>query len=234
VSVVRALLAALMVTPVADAPGSPAPADAPYSIKAVDAAPPTELAAPIRALLPDRCIQFFAGGDKPLAEVWFRKEAPGDAVDVQIMNGLTYREIPETTLLGSLRIVGDFTDYRRQKIVPGVYTLRLAFQPVTDDHQGTTPYPEFLLASPAAEDLKPDPMEHKELEKLSGKTTGKHPAVLLLFPGKNTSDEPKLVEKGGCCWVLMVKQDVRVGDKTTVMGLGLTLAGTSPKAPDKP
>ena len=208
-------------------------ADAPYSIQGVDAAPPMELAAPVRDLLAGRCVQFFAGGDRPQVEVWFRKEAPGDAVEVQIMNGLTYREIPETTLLGALRVVGDFTDYRHQKIAPGVYTLRLAFQPVTDDHQGSAPYPEFLLASPAVEDLKPDPMEHKALEELSGKTTGKHPAVLLLFPGKNTSDEPKLVARGGGSWVLMVKQDVRVGDKQTVMGLGVTLIGTSPKAPDK-
>jgi hypothetical protein len=229
VNAVRTLAAALLLAlPAARA------ADEPYSIKIADAAPPTELAEPIRKLLADRCVQFFAGGDRPMVEVWFRKEAPGDAVEVQIMNGLTYREIPETTLLGALCVVGDFTDYRHQKIAPGVYTLRLAFQPATDDHQGSAPYAEFLLASPAAEDGKPDPMEHKALEELSGKTTGKHPAVLLLFPGKNTSDEPKLVEKGGGCWVLMVKQDVRVGDKQTVMGLGVTLIGTSPKAPEKP
>jgi hypothetical protein len=234
VNAVPLLVAATLLPPVASAPGSPA-ADAPYSIKTVDAAPPTELAEPVRKLMADRCDQFFAGGDKPLVEVWFRKEAPGDAVEVQIMNGLTYREIPETTVLGALRVVGDFNDYRRQKIAPGVYTLRLAFQPVTDDHQGSAPYSEFLLASPADADAKPDAMEHKALEELSIKTTGsKHPAVLLLFPGKNMTDEPKLVEKGGGCWVLMVKQDVRVGETKTVMGLGLTLAGVSPKAPEKP
>jgi hypothetical protein len=229
VNALRFLAAASLVLPVVGARG----AEAPYSIKSADAAPPTELAEPIRTLLADRCVQLFAGGDRPTAEVWFRKEAPGDAVEVQIMNGLTYHEIPETTLLGAFRVNGDFTDYRHQKIAPGVYTLRLAFQPVTDDHQGTAPYPEFLLASPATEDRSPDAMQHKALEELSGKTTGKHPAVLLLFPGKNISDEPKLVEKAGC-WVLMAKQDVRVGDRNTVMGIGLTLIGTSPKAPDKP
>ena len=207
-------------------------ADDSYRIQTVDAAPPTELAEPIRKLLADRCVRLFTGGDQPLVEVWFRKEAPGDAVEVQIQNGLTYREIPETTLLGALRANGDFSDYRRQKIAVGVYTLRLAFQPPTDDHQGSAPYTEFLLASPAAEDAKPDVMEHKALEKLSGKTTGKHPAVLLLFPGKNTTDDPKLVEKDRC-QVLMVKQAVRVGETKTVMGVGLTLIGASLKAVDK-
>jgi hypothetical protein len=207
-------------------------ADDSYRIQTVDAAPPTELAEPIRKLLAGRSARLFAGAEQPVVEVWFRKEAPGDAVEVQIQNGLTYREIPETTLLGALRVNGDFSDYRRQKIAVGVYTLRLAFQPPTDDHQGTAPYTEFLLASPAAEDVKPDAMEHKALEKLSIKTTGKHPAVLLLFPGKNTTDEPKLVEKDGC-QVLMVKQAVRVGETKAVMGVGLTLIGASPKAVEK-
>jgi hypothetical protein len=203
-----------------------------YRIQSVEAVPPMELAEPIRKLLADRCVRLFAGGEQPLVEVWLRKEAPGDAVEVQIQNGLTYREIPETTLLGALRVNGDFSDYRRQKIAVGVYTLRLAFQPPTDDHQGSAPYTEFLLASPAAEDVKPDAMEHKALEKLSIKTTGKHPAVLLLFPGKNTTDEPKLVEKDGC-QVLMAKQAVRVGETKAVMGVGLTLIGASPKAVEK-
>jgi hypothetical protein len=207
-------------------------ADDSYRIQIADAAPPAELAEPIRKLLADRCVRLFAGAEQPLVEVWFRKEAPGDAVEVQIQNGLTYREIPETTLLGALRVNGNFSDYRRQKIAVGVYTLRLAFQPPTDDHQGTAPYTEFLLASPAAEDTKPDAMEHKALEKLSIRTTGKHPAVLLLFPGKNTTDEPKLVEKDGC-QVLMVKQTVRVGETKTVMGVSLTLIGSSPKAVEK-
>jgi hypothetical protein len=89
------------------------------------------------------------------------------------------------------------------------------------------------LASPAVEDAKPDAMEHKALEKLSIKTTGKHPAVFLLFPGKDTMDEPKLVDKDDCR-VLMVKQDVRVGETKAVMGVGLALIGASPKAVEKP
>ena len=75
-------------------------------------------------------------------------------------------------------------------------------------------------------------MEHKALEKLSGKTTGKHPAVLLLFPGKNMTNEPQLVEKDDCR-VLMVKQNVRVGATKAVMGVGLMLIGASPKAVEK-
>ena len=37
-------------------------------------------------------------------------------------------------------------------VPPGVYTLRLGYQPQDGDHMGTAPHSEFCLACPAAED----------------------------------------------------------------------------------
>ena len=48
------------------------------------------------------------------------------------------------------------------------------------------------LLSPAAEDKTPATMEAKKLQEMSGKTTGGHPGVLLLFPGKGAATTPKL------------------------------------------
>ena len=58
------------------------------------------------------------------------------------------------------------TDYRKQKVPAGVYTLRLALQPVSDDHGGTAPYRDFCLLSPAADDRKPDLLSPKALHAL--------------------------------------------------------------------
>jgi hypothetical protein len=209
----------------------PAPAeDAPWSVKTADAAPPAELEEPVRTLIGDRCVQLLDAGGEVAAEIWFRKETPAQATDVQIKNGLTYREVAESTVLGALRVDKDFSDYRRQKLAPGVYTLRLAFQPPTDDHTGSAAYTEFCLACPAGEDKTPDLMEPKALRELSKKVTGKHPAVLLLFPGKDPGAEPKLVNKGGGHWVLMARLDARAGDAKAALPVGLTVAGASPKA----
>jgi hypothetical protein len=209
------------------------PASAPaaaYSIKLVNQPAPQELTEPIRKELGERCVQLLNAKDEVLLEVWFRKALPAKATEAQIKNGLTYQEIPETTLVGALRVAKQITDYRKQKIKPGVYTLRLANQPMDGDHMGTAPYSEFCLSLPAAADRKPDTMEAKMLHEISAKTTGSHPGVFLLFPGREAAAEPKLVNKGDGHWVLMLKEDVTAGDKKATIGIGLTLVGASPSA----
>jgi hypothetical protein len=206
-------------------------ADNPYTIKTADKTPaPKEVQEPIRKLLGERCIQMLDAKGDVLAELWFRKDVPAKATDAQVKNGLTYREIPETTLFGVIRFPKQTTDYRKQKIPAGVYTLRLANQPMDGDHMGTAPFSEFLLMSPAAEDKKPDPMEPKALQELSGKTTNGHPGVLLLFPGKGAKAEAKLEKKEENHWILLILQEVKIGEKKATLPIGLTLSGASSAA----
>jgi hypothetical protein len=202
-----------------------------YAVKVAENTPaPPETPEAIGKLLADRCVQLVNDKGDLLAELWFRKGAPARATDAQIQNGLTYRELPETTLLGVVRLSQPLGDYRKQKVMPGVYTLRLAIQPVTDDHVGTTPYPEFCLLSPATEDTDPATMAAKSLQEMSIKSTGKHPAVLLLVPGKGAAAQPKLVSKGSGHWVLLFLLEVKVGEKTAPLPVGLTLVGASSAA----
>jgi hypothetical protein len=226
-SALRRLAAAavmLMIVPFARA------ADAPWTVQTTDADPPTELDESVRTLLGGRCVQLLDAGGDAAVEFWFCKETPAKATEAQIKNGLTYREVAESTVLGAVRVDKAFSDYRRQALAPGVYTLRLAFQPPTDDHTGSAPYTEFCLACPADEDKKPDLLEPKALQALSIKSTGKHPAVFLLFPGKDPGAGPKLINKGDGHWVLMTRLDARVGDAKAALLVGLTVAGASPKA----
>jgi hypothetical protein len=202
-----------------------------YAVKVADSTPvPPETPEVIAKLLTDRCVQLVNDKGDLLAELWFRKGAPARATEAQIQNGLTYRELPETTLLGVVRLSVPLGDYRKQKVMPGVYTLRLAIQPVTDDHVGTAPFPEFCLLSPAAEDKDPATMAAKSLQEMSIKSTGKHPAVLLLVPGKGATAEPKLVTKGSGHWVLLFLLEVKVGEKSATLPVGLTLLGASSAA----
>jgi hypothetical protein len=208
----------------------PARAADSYSLKVVEAKPPKEVQEEVSKTLGDRSIQLLDGKNEVLVQVWFRKELPAKATDAQIKNGLTYREIPETTLFGVMQVHKQVTDYRKQAIKPGVYTLRLAFQPMDGDHMGTAPYGEFCLASPAADDKSPATMAPKALHELSTKSTNNHPGVFLLFPPAKDAGEPKLANKGDGHWVLTFKQDVTVGGKKATIGIGLTLIGTSASA----
>lgn len=208
----------------------PAPAvAADYSIKPVKEAPPKELQEPVRQLLGDEAFQLLDGKGGVVCQVWFRKEVPAKGTDAQIKNGLTYRDnLTETTLLGAIQFVQQGSDYRKQKIKPGVYTLRLAFQPMDGDHMGTAPYPDFCLLSPAAEDKDPKTMDAKELHELSRKASGtSHPAILLLYPNEQPKDKPELASKEGDALALTVKATAIVGGKKAPLGIALTLVGAS-------
>ena len=202
-----------------------------YSVKTVDKAPaPKEVQEPIRKLLGERCVQLCDAKGDVLAEVWLRKDLPVKATEAQIKNGLTYSEVAQSTVFGAIRFPKQFVDYRKQKIPAGVYTLRLAIQPMDGDHMGTAPYSEFLLLSPAAEDKTPATMEAKKLQEMSGKTTGDHPGVLLLFPGKGAAATPKLEKKEENHWVLLLLLDAKASDKKATLPVGLTLIGVSSSA----
>ena len=201
-------------------------ADAKFSVKPATTAAPTELAEPIRALLGEGSLQVVDAKETLICELWLRKEIPTKATPEQVKNGLTYRELDETMVVGAVRFDQTFTDFRKQRIKPGVYTLRLAFQPATGDHMGTAPYQEFCLVSPAKDDTKPDLMEAKELHELSAKSTGTaHPSVMLLFPNEKPQALPKLEDKGHDIFVVEFKRPVVAGNEKSSIGFALAVVG---------
>ena len=199
-------------------------AGAKHDIKTAKAVPPKELAEPVRKLMRDDSVQLTDDKGTVLCELWFRKAIPARATAAQIKNGLTYRDLEESTVLGVVRFAQQFSDYRKQKVKPGVYTLRLGFQPMDGDHMGTAPYSEFCLLSSAKQDVKPDTMETKQLQEMSAKAIGgSHPGVLLLFPNDKPSDKPQLMEKENNHWVLMLREPVTVDAQKAAASLGIGL-----------
>lgn len=187
--------------------------------------PPAELAAEVRAELDPAAVS--VADDAPLLTVWFRRSIPVRATAEQLTNGLTYREIPDGTLLGAVRFDRPFIDFRKQTVPAGVYTLRFAVQPEVGDHLGTTPHPEFALLSPADKDRSPDPVEPKGLIKLSaGVTGGDHPAVMLLWPHRGT-DKPAVIDREPGVRLLTLVRPVSTDGGDARLGFALTVAGHS-------
>jgi len=206
-----------------------AAADAPalkVSVAKID--PPAAVAKEVRAALdPMAVVVADAGGDTRLT-LWFRADIPSGATADQVANGLTYRELGEGTLVAVVKFDTPFTDFRKQDIPAGVYTLRTAVQPDIGDHKDTAPHADFGLLVPAANDPSLEPLEVKELIPLSRKATGAdHPAVLLLFPHFGKDAEPKLVAKAGGVTVVQLRRPVAAGEKATTVGFGVVVAGVS-------
>ena len=186
---------------------------------------PDALAEPVRKLLDEQAL-VVRDGDAEVMTVWFRTEIPATATAEQVKNGLTYREIPEGTLVGAVRFPAKFTDFRKQEIAAGVYTLRFAVQPDIGDHTGTSPHPDFCLMCPAKEDKGADAIEKKKLIEVSSLVNeGRHPAVLLMWPNNGTDAGVKVVSKGDGVYVATVKRAVAAGEQKATLGFAITVAG---------
>ncbi|WP_088260289.1 hypothetical protein [Fimbriiglobus ruber] len=205
-------------------------ADGPsLQVSVTETAPPDALAEGVRGILGRSAVTVADAGGEARLVIWFRAVVPAKATADQIKNGLTYREIPDGTLVAAVKFAKPFVDYRKQEIAAGVYTLRIAFQPETGDHMGTAPHPEFALLTPADKDTDPDPIEAKKLYKLSAGTTGgDHPGVMLLFPqvaGKTAA--PTIGEKPDGVKVLVAKWAIDAEGEKATLGCAITVAGHS-------
>ncbi len=196
------------------------------TVKQEKVAIPTELDKTISALLDEEAIQVKDGKGAIHCTIWLRKEIPAKAAPEQVKNGLTYREIPPSTLIGAIQLPQKWTDFRKQQIPAGIYTLRLGYQPTDSDHMGTAPHTEFCLLCPPGKDTSPALMEVKSLIDLSGEVHGStHPAVLLLFPNPRPGAEPTLASKGDGIFVVNVKRTITAANEKTTLGFGLVVKG---------
>ncbi|MFO0826047.1 MAG: hypothetical protein U0792_23510 [Gemmataceae bacterium] len=186
---------------------------------------PAKLAEPIRKLLDEQAL-VVRHGDDVVMRVWFRTEIPAKATEEQIKNGLTYREIPEGTIVGAIEFPAKFTDFRKQELAAGVYTLRFAVQPDIGDHTGTSPHPDFCLLCQAEEDKSDEPIEKKKLIEISSKVNeGRHPAVLLMWPNNGKDASVKVMDKGNGVLVATTKRPVVADGGKTTLGFAVTVAG---------
>lgn len=200
-----------------------------YAIKTAASEPPKEVTAAVKALLADKSIQVNDDQGKPYCEIWLRKDFPVKATAEDFKKGVTVRKLEESTVVGAIKLSQPWQSFRKQSLKPGVYTLRLGFQPMDGDHQGTAPFGEFLLICPAAEDKKAGAIEQKDLWELSGKAIAgsSHPVVLLLYPNPKAEAGTSLANKGNDIWVLNLKADASAGSEKGPLGFGLTLFGVT-------
>jgi hypothetical protein len=142
---------------------------------------PSEIAAPIAARLSPSAIRV-TGPSGTLCEIWLRNPLPPAATPDTSL-GILFGQIAEGSLVGAVRFDSKGADYREQTIQPGVYTMRYMLQPVDGNHQGVSPYRDFLLLSPAALDTSLDNVPGPDLIKLSKKASGTgHASVWSLLP----------------------------------------------------
>jgi hypothetical protein len=198
------------------------------TVKVEDAEPPKDLSDEVRAVLDGKAMSVLDEKGKLLCTVWAAKSLESKATAEQAKAGLKYAQVEETTVVGAVKFPEEYRDYRKQKIKAGVYTLRLGIQPMDGDHQGTAPFNEFCLMSPAEMDKKPETVEPKELHELSTKsTTRKHPGIMLLFPNAKPAEAPAVEAKPKDHWVLSYRVPATSAGEKGFLGFSLVVVGVT-------
>jgi hypothetical protein len=156
-----------------------------------------------------------------IAEFWFAKQLKTVEQDVA---GAVYPELTNAEFVGVVRFPQGMSDFRGQRIPPGMYTLRYQLLPQDGNHMGVAPNPDFLLASPVANDSRPEQSYvYKKLVMLSAKSTGtNHPAVIAL---ESAGHAPTVVktDHGTVVFTVTIPS---VAGKTQKLGIVLKGAGT--------
>jgi hypothetical protein len=154
-----------------------------WRVEATKLAAPAELSAALRETLGEEAARIL-GPKGAVCEIWLRKVLPVKAGAGPEL-GVAYPELPEGTFVGAVRVLEEIRDYRRQRINPGVYTLRYALHPTDGNHMGIAEHRDFLILVPAPDDTNLTPIPFDDLMKRSRKTvSANHPAAWSLQEGE--------------------------------------------------
>jgi hypothetical protein len=203
-------------------------ADAKPTLQIVDDTPPKELSDPIRTLLEPKGLAFRDATGKFVCTLWPRKALESKATADDIAKGVKYEHLDDSAVLGAVQFPTVWLDYRKQKVKPGVYTLRFAVQPLDGDHDGTAPHREFALLVPAAKDPKPDAIKDTDLVDLSADANGgKHASMMLLFPNPKPAATPTVEPRPPDHWVISYAVPVSVAGQRTSLGFSVNVLGVT-------
>lgn len=185
--------------------------------------PPAELAPAITALLAEGSVSL-TSGDVPL-EFWWVKAVPLEHTPAA---AVTWRDVADGAVVGAVKVGAGWSDIRGFVVKPGVYTLRYALQPANGDHMGVSPFREFLLLCPAADDTIADPAGYQGAVDLAKKTVHRaHPSALSLDPPATTKAPlSSVTDDPGLDGVVFSVPTSFEGKDTGTLTFGLILHGT--------
>lgn len=189
---------------------------------------PTGLSAEVTAVLNSQGYRIVGDG-KPVCDLWLAKSVTV-AANFQPTDVIKY-PFSQGQLVGAIRFPAKAVggDYRGQEISPGTYTLRYGLQPMDGNHLGTADVRDFLLACPAKNDTKPDPVPKKDdLFKLSAQAAGTtHPTIFLLLPPASAPHKaPALTHDADKnLWILGVNAEGKSDGKSAPVPLQLVTIG---------
>jgi hypothetical protein len=164
------------------------------ALEQTDSTPPEQVAQAIRDSVGAGSLKV-GSGDEALAEFWLREDVPTkDSPSDEL--GVSFGSLEEGVLVGVVRLVQEWRDYKNLKVAPGLYTLRYGIEPADGNHMGVSIYRDFLLLIPVEQDNEVNVSWTPEelYQKSEGATGQPHPGTLALFPIYDEISEPQVMK----------------------------------------
>ena len=221
-------MAAILFVDLSFAPACSAGRAEKYAVAELKETAPEALAAEVRDCLGKTGYRVTNSAGKTICDVWLRAELPvlgkfDEQLDVKYPIG-------PGTLIGVIRFSEPYSDYRKQKVKPGTYTLRYGHQPQDGNHLGTAQYRDFAIVSPAAEDKSPAAMDQDKAMELSQKTTRTtHPAILSLLPPQKRDKLPSMAHDDTLNLEVLVAKTAAKGSASKEIQIELVTVGHAPE-----
>ena len=191
-----------------------------YKVESIGALTDANVPEAVRNALESKGLRVLDDKSKPVCEIWFSKNIPGNKVEV---SGASFGKLGEGTFVGVINFPANAGDFRGQGIKAGFYTLRYGLILQDGNHLGVSPARDFLLACPVAEDKNPaNQLNSEELIKLSRIAAGTgHPSVWSMVPATSNDGLPRAITNEHEHVILEAKIPTKAGD----MAVGLIVVG---------
>jgi hypothetical protein len=185
--------------------------------------PPGDLADPIEALMA-------TGGQRvrvgPITlDFWWVKTLPLTPES----RGVSWAAVAEGTLVGAVTLSAPYPDARGQTVPPGIYTLRYAIQPRTDDGPGAAATGNVLLLGPVAEDDNTDPLGRDDAVALARQTPGASSPPAWRLETSGGAAESAQAAGGGQTAIAITLPVSREGADVGALAFDIVLAGPIPR-----
>ena len=174
-----------------------------FQIAPADPLPGDQVSKAIRSTIVSEGVRVNGPDGKSVAELWGRsKPFSGEPV---VEFGVRFETVPEGAFLGLARFPEKGSDFRRQTVPPGLYTMRYGLHPEDGNHMGVAASRDFALLTPIAADPEPSKnFSFDELVAMTLRVGNPHPTVLRVgFP--EGEEAPNLWQNDYEHWVLDIE-----------------------------
>lgn len=195
-------------------------------IRSVDREPPKSIPSWMTKNLSSTSIEIRIGTEIS-AHFYPPKIVASIATREQLENGLGPDDFELGEWIGLLEVHTPVTDYRNLKVPPGLYSLRFANQPDSDDHKDTAPGRSFALLCPVQTDGPSRPTDLSKLLERAKIGNRKHASPWFAFISKTkpAPNLPLLKEEPSKHQSILWRQKVGTQDGIGETVMGLTWQG---------